>query len=234
MKTIKFITSLLAFLFSPLCLSLVAVEVKPFDVFVELRARITQSDKSVTQINTIAGDVKIAIQNMDLNDDKLVGIDMWKLHHESFWAVENLTVRFGFEESKPSDVRDSVIECIAIYLEKVQSYIDPEWQWQNVSLKVVPPHGVPMAHPGMDPDAIENPEFRAEYLRRIEEAAQLSANNSKQSDFRKLRSSMLSLLHTLAKSPQYPHWTKESIETRFGTSPELLAAIREYWQQEEQ
>jgi len=226
---------MIVFYFSPFCLSLVADEVTPFAVFVELADRINQSDKSVTQINAIADDVKTAIQGMDLTDYTQEKIDLWKLRNESERAVKLLTLRIDFKESKPSDLIDPVIECMALYLEKVQSFIDPDWQWQDVSVaNVTPPDGVPLAIIGMDPNVIEDPDLKAEYLRRIEEASQINANNSKQSDFRKLRSSILFYLHTFAKSPQYPHWTKESVETRFGTSPELLAAIREYWQEEEQ
>jgi len=233
MKILQSITPMIVFYFSPFCLSLLAEETKPCDVFVELAERINQSDKSVTQINAIAQDVKIAIQNMDLTGASLTDHELWKLRYESQRAVKGLLWRSDLKESKPDDLTDPVIECIALYLEKIHALIDPEWEWVNVSVhNVTPPEGVPLRMPGMNPDAIEDPALRDEYLERIADAARINDRNGSQRARRDDRASVLFILRALANDENYPNWTKESVETRFGTSPELLAAIREYWKED--
>jgi len=149
MKSATYITFGLLFCFSQCPPCLIADDIKAHEIFVILHNRIEQSDKSHNQINTIAADVKVAIQNMNMMDENLSGLDSRNLRFESQRTISALSKRNDFNTSNPSDLADPVIECISLYLEKIQDLIDPDWEWEDVSVhNVSPPQGVPFSMPG--------------------------------------------------------------------------------------
>jgi len=198
-------------------------------VLAQLREDLNNSDKSPTQVNLIANQVKIAIDALQLQPDR----NTWVTLKLTSALVTGLTVREDFTNSNPANESDPVIQCMTAMLVKLQSVIDIEWEWVDVPMNTLPPGNVPGISAGMSPDGIEDPDLRAQYIELREQNHMVSLNNKYQKNLRFYRKQILGSLKFLADSPQYPHWTKESVETRFGTSPELLAAIREYWQQEE-
>jgi hypothetical protein len=111
---------------------------------------------------------------------------------------------------------EPILTAIDLYAKKLNNAIDPNWKWLTVYANVGPPPGTPNAAAGMDPEAINDPKFKKEYLNLIHQNQNNNLTNIQQSRLRLARDEFNWMLVNFTKT-QDPatNWTSANVIARF-------------------
>lgn len=119
------------------------------------------------------------------------------------------------------------LKAIDMYVEKLDSSIDPNWKWIRVFANVGPPPGTPNAASGMNPDAIADPELKQQYLDLIKKNHDNGLINSQQSELRTARTKFLNTISTLITKNPGEGWNKNDAIARFCKNEESRIFLEE-------
>jgi len=107
-------------------------------------------------------------------------------------AVEDASVRLlaNLREgkfSKDSGETKAVSAAVKSTLDKLDSLIEENYQWQHGRANISPPSGTPNAAAGMNPEAIRDPKLRQQYLETIEKEKVKQEKNVQQEGLKRTR-----------------------------------------------
>jgi hypothetical protein len=119
------------------------------------------------------------------------------------------------------------LTAIDLYVEKLDKSIDPNWKWIPVYANVGPPSGTPNAASGMNPEVIDDPKLKKQYLDSIKKNQNNGLINSQQSELRTARMKFLITISTLITTTPGESWNKTDVISRFCKSEESKKIIEE-------
>lgn len=93
----------------------------------------------------------------------------------------------------------AVMASVRLFLEKIEPLILEGYERLPVTSNVMPPPGIPNAAAGMNPEAIQDPKLKAEYLELIRENRANGLKNDQQFDLESARGTSVTLIFAIAK-----------------------------------
>lgn len=193
MKLPSLATFLVLSFWAPLSLAVEATaDAQLKDLQTEIQA---QSAEGQLDLPLMAEKLQTLVAGIDLSPSEGLYARTESLKKISSALLEGLH-RKGASASEAE--QNTVANAIKALLTKLDGLIDENYQFQEGSANVAPPPGTPNAAAGMDPNAIENPQLRQQYLDAIEQEKQKNLKNRQQRD---LNGTLASIIITLAGLP---------------------------------
>ncbi len=120
--------------------------------------------------------------------------------------------------------------AVEAFLVKVAAHIDDKWVFQQSPINVAPPAGTPNAAFGMNPNAIEDPKLRQQYIATIAAEHAKSLKNRQQALLRRARSDILSIASGMAATSHHPGWSHADLLAHFAKDNASRAILSEHLQ----
>lgn len=122
------------------------------------------------------------------------------------------------------------LAAVEAFLTKVALHIDEKWVFQQSPINVAPPPGTPNTAAGMDPNTIEDPKLRQQYIATIAAVQAMNLKNRQQTLLRRTRSDILLIASGMAATSHQPGWNHADLLAHFAKDDASRAILSEHLQ----
>lgn len=180
------------------------------------------SESKPAELTRASADFEKAINQAPLSPSPSIRAEVVAVRDASSKLITNL--REG-KFKKDSDEAKNVASAVKSTLDKLDLLIEDNYQWQHGKANISPPPGTPNAAAGMNPQAIDDPKLRQQYLDAIEEEKAKQEKNVQQEVMKASRKLILMNVTTLDSWRSAVGLSREELIETFtnvGKSRELL------------
>ncbi len=180
------------------------------------------ADSRPTELTRASADFENALKEVPLTPSPSIRAELKAVQDASTRLLANLGEgKFPKESGEAKAVAAAVKSTLA----KLDTLIEEDYQWQHGIANISPPPGTPNAAAGMNPDAIQDPKLRNQYLDSIEKEKAKQEKNVQQEGLKTARKLILMHIAALESWRVAAGLSKEGLIEAFsneGKSRELL------------
>lgn len=189
--------------------------------------KITEAERALAEskpaeLARASSDFEKAVKQADLSPSPNIRADAKAVQDGSTKLLSAIGERkFG----KDVEETRAISVTIKTTLNKLDSLIEEDYQWQHGTANISPPAGTPNAAAGMNPDAIQDPKLKQQYLDSIHKEKVKQEKNVQQESLKTARKLILMHIAALDSWREAAGLSKEGLIEQFteeGKSRELL------------